>query len=101
MNSIFSQGSKVVAAAGTPERLTTTSTLARRVYFQGRKAQGTANTGAVYLGDRGTLLRILDATGAGRDWTLESVDPDKPFDLADIWVDAATTADGVMWTAVR
>jgi hypothetical protein len=86
------QGSRTV---GTAEALVTVPTLVQAVEFIGYKARGTANTGAVYVGTKQAQLRTL-ASGAAL--TLQANDGGK-LDLAEIYIDAATNGDGVLWTA--
>lgn len=92
------QGTKAVAAAGTPVKLVSTSTLVESVEIYARKAPATANTGNVYIGfssTGGQNYRVLAPEGS---WALSSV-AGKKIDLSTIYVDAATNADAVAWTA--
>jgi len=92
-------GSKTVAAAGTAERLVSTTTVVRWVAFTAKKVAG-ANTGTVYLGDS-----TVDSTSpqyqplpAGYYW--EPNWHGLCVDLYDIWIDAATTGDGVVFNYI-
>jgi hypothetical protein len=83
----------VTAATGT---LVATGQLwFRKALFIGNKAARTANTGTVYLGLASTndTQPIPITTGAER--TVEAVSGAK-FNLADIWLDVVTAADGVL-----
>ena len=88
---------KTVAAAGTPEQLTTTKlTSCGSVLVFAEKANMAANTGAVYLGLKG----MSKTTGAGVIAKLASggslVIPEIEGTASDaLWVDADTNGDGV------
>jgi hypothetical protein len=93
-----SQGRKAVAAAGTPELLVGSLTLVESVEIQARKNVTTANTGNIYLGfssSAGSNYRVLEP-GDVFTWTAP---PGKKLDLHLIYVDAATSADAVTYTA--
>ena len=88
-------GLKIPASNGTPERLSSTDkTLYTRLWVQAK----TNNSGVVGVGDSNVVAdagasqrgRVF-AAGAG-DW-LYNV---RPYD---IYVDSATTGDGVIWFA--
>jgi hypothetical protein len=85
---------KTVAATGTPERLAAATTLCTSVVLQGYKAQGTINTGNVYVGQGSAdaAQQILLAAGASLSITAP---PGKFIDLNLIYLDVATAADGV------
>lgn len=92
------QGTQAIAAAGTAERLVDTSTLVDSVEIHARKNRTTANTGAVYIGftnASGGQLRVLLA-GEKVEYRAPA---GKKIDLMDIWVDAATNDDGVVYVA--
>jgi len=89
-------GSKVVAAAGTAVQLVSVPTRASALWTEGKKVVG-SNTGSVYIGDD-----TVDKTTAqfrelatGEYWEVPL--GGAVIDLMDIWVDAATTADGVVF----
>jgi hypothetical protein len=88
------QGSKTVAAAGTAEALVATSRLVRSVEFIGYKARQTANTGAVYVGNKSAQLRTIASASS---LTITAIDGER-LDLTDIYIDAATNGDGVLFT---
>lgn len=95
----FVQGSKAVAAAGTPERLVAVDTYVEFLEIHARKAPATANTGAVYLGfspTGGQNFRVMLPGDPGHTYraTLK-----KKLNLKDFYVDAATNADAVTYTA--
>lgn len=87
--------SKTVTTAGTAEALASSVTYAKRVTIQAGKAGG-ANTGDIYLGDSTvdkTSNRCLAmATG---DVYNPPIDSGDRIDLADIYIDAANSGDGV------
>lgn len=67
----------------------------RRALFLGNKAARTANTGTVYLGLESTNdSQVLPIT-TGAERTLEAVTGAR-LSLADLWLDVATNADGVV-----
>jgi hypothetical protein len=99
MKSLLSQGTKAVAAAGTPEALVGASTLVSSVEIHARKNTTTANTGNIYVGftaGAGNQKRVL-APGEVFPITAQ---PGKKVDLASIYIDAATNADAVTWSAL-
>jgi hypothetical protein len=93
------QGFKTVAATGTPEAMVSTSTLVSSVVIQGYKAQGTMNTGNVYIG--GLVTDAVDpiAIVPGGSLTIDAP-PGKYIDLASLYIDVATAADGVGYFGV-
>lgn len=96
----FTQGRKAVAAAGTPETLVAADTFVEHVEIHARKNPTTANAGAVYVGvssAAGSNYRVLLA---GEYFMLYS-SHGKKINLKDIWVDAATNADAVTYTALN
>lgn len=95
-----SQGSKAVATAGTPVKLVSSATLVESVEIFARKDNTTANTGNVYVGfsaSGGADLRVLQP---GESYTV-SAPNGKKIDLSKIYIDAATNADAVVYTAVN
>ena len=95
----FIQGSKVVATAGTPVALVDTPTPVRSVEIHARKNKTTANAGNVYVGfnrGAGAQLRVIEP---GEPFAIAAPDG-KKFDLAGIFVDAATSGDAVTFSAV-
>jgi len=94
---------KVVTAAGTREPLTHEPTaaevhiLARSILILARKVTG-ANTGNIYVGDK-TVEKTANQgiVLANNSSPLEIPVPDGcALDLSTIWIDAATSADGVI-----
>jgi len=98
---------KAVTAAGTQERLTSSNLLVPWVRIQAEDD----NTGVIFIGDsevssaNGIELKVPAADAAGS--TVQSVSyieldaksygqGNAFISLQDIWVDAATTADGVI-----
>lgn len=92
------QATKTVAATGTPERLAAASTLVDSVLLEGKLSRTTNNTGIVYLGFSGTNDSQLLAISPGGQLSL-SAPTGKKLDLNLIYVDVATAADGVTYTA--
>ena len=95
----LTQGAKAVAAAGTPERLVATSTLVESVELHARKSPTVANTGNIYVGISATAGQNLRALIPGESFTIVAP-PGKMIDTRNIFLDAATSADAVTWTAV-
>ncbi len=81
---------KVVASAGTAERLVATSTPVLWVTIQAE----TDNTGRVALGDAG-VIPTAGTTAEGVILVAGSSISFTDVDLWDIWIDAGTTGDGV------
>lgn len=91
---------KTVSAAATPEPIAASQTLVESVEIYARKAQGTANTGNVWIGPSsadGTNARLLEP---GDSYTI-TAPAGKKIDLNDIYVDVATNGDGVVATTVN
>lgn len=93
------QGTKAVTAAGTAERLTSAN-LVRSVELHARKNRTTANTGNIYVGVEGGSGLQYRVVEPGESFTI-SAGEDEVFDLSGIWIDAATSADAVTWTALK
>lgn len=91
------QGSKIVAAAGTPVPAGPAGQKFGSVIFHGQKAKGSANTGIVYVGF-GNLPAIPIAVGASLSI---SVDPANQMSMADVWVDAASNGDGITYDGTQ
>jgi len=102
----FIQGSVVVAAAGTAVPLSGTAALpapllVRSLAITAKKVAG-SNTGIVYIGDS-----TVDSTSnqghpmaAGDEWDYPLTEGTE-LDLNTVYVDAATNADGVVFTYIR
>ncbi|KKN71173.1 hypothetical protein LCGC14_0423360 [marine sediment metagenome] len=84
-------GAKTVAAAGTPEALTTREIECSAVVI----AAETTNTGVIYIVDETTDGNNFptDGLAAGETITLPVTDPRK------IRIDASVSTDGVSWLA--
>jgi hypothetical protein len=100
-------GSKDVAAAGTSEPLVASTVTTPTLRFCSRLTvqYKSANAGKIY-GGFATAESGLSSSTFG--WyldagipsiTLESVDGKNSLDLATVWIDAATTGEGVTFTA--
>lgn len=88
--------SKVVATAGTAERLTAISTLARWVDIQADYS----NTGSIFIGGALVDGSLTPAVGieifAGTTYTIQKLHQrEGNIDLKDIWIDSSTNGDGV------
>jgi hypothetical protein len=93
-----SQGRKAVTAAGTPEALVGSLSLVESVHIQARKNVTTANTGNIYLGFSSSAGSNYLVLAPGDEWSW-TAPPGKKLDLHLIYVDAATSADAVTYTA--
>lgn len=110
----ISTGNQQVASAGTAEALVATETLVERVII----CAAAANTTAVFVGDSNVVAAAdgtergypIEATGATGSNALDiSANSDaiglhgsssgRKINLADIYVDAVTSADAVTWIA--
>jgi len=84
-------GRKVVAAAGTAEALASSSTIVDYIIITAE----TNNTGVMAVGDSGVDETVATRTGipllAGESATLVGVD------LADVYLDAGVSGDGVTY----
>lgn len=96
-NSSCFQGSKIVAAAGTPVQAGLAGQKFGSVLIYGQKAKGSANTGIVYVGF-GNLPAQPIAVGGSLSI---SIDPANGMSMADIWVDAATNGDGITFDGTQ
>lgn len=83
-------GSKTVAAAGTRERLVSSRTPASWIIFQ-----PTGSGGAVYVGGSAVSSTAGNTMSAGDSIMFPPVSDIMPYDLYEIWVDAANNGDGV------
>ena len=90
------QFSKTVAAAGTAVALIGAETHVTEVHLMAKKVGG-ANTGNVFIGvstvDK-TTRQIIELQPG--DYWEPPIEPGKQINLADLYIDAATTADGVV-----
>lgn len=95
----YIQGFKTVAATGTPELMKASTGLVSSVVIQGYKAQGTLNTGNVYIGSVVTDAADPVAIVPGGSLTIDAP-PGKFIDLNTLYIDVATAADGVGYFGV-
>lgn len=95
----YIQGFKTVAATGTPELMKASVGLVSSVVIQGYKAQGTLNTGNVYIGSVVTDATDPIAIVPGGSLTIDAP-PGKYIDLNTLYIDVATAADGVGYFGV-
>jgi hypothetical protein len=87
-------GNKAVTAAGTAERLVSTSTKVKKVWIQCESD----NTENVAIGD----ANVNATAGSERGFVMDSLQsiPLEDVDLYEIYVDADTNGDGVTWFAL-
>lgn len=95
----WAQGFKTVSASGTPEPLVNAQTLVTSVVMQGYKAQGTLNTGTVYVGSSASDAVDPIALLSGYSMVIVAP-PGKVIDLHTIYLDVATNGDGVGYLAI-
>jgi hypothetical protein len=88
-------GSKTVTAAGTRERLTAlaSNVAVRSVAITAKPA----NAGKVYVGD--SAVSSSNTPGLDPGDTISIADP-APFNLSDVYVDAALSGEGVDYVAL-
>lgn len=94
----WTQATKTVTASGTPEALAASTTLCESVILEAKKARGTDNTGNVWIGVTTANDTQLLMLAPGQALEL-SAPAGKKIDLALIYVDVATNADGITYTA--
>lgn len=94
----WTQATKTVAASGTPEVMAASSTLCDSVLLEGKNARGTNNTGNVWIGATSANDTQLLMIAPGERLTL-AAPAGKKLDLNLIYIDVATNADGVIYTA--
>ncbi len=87
------QGSAIVTTAGTPVRAGSQGQPFGSVIFYGQKGKGSPNTGTVYVGFGNQPAYPIPA---GTSYSI-SVDPANGMTMADVWVDAANSGDGVTY----
>ena len=87
---------KVVAAAGTAEPLSSTKLMVDWAEIKALKASGAANTGNIYVGTSSTAAA---ATGypltSGQTLVLQPLTGKTYIDLSLVYIDAGTSADAV------
>ncbi len=100
------QGAQIVAAAGTAKPLTAdlgaqnANIYTKRVIIQAKKV-GAENTGSVFIGDSNLDKTNAECIELTDRQTLELVAPEgECFNLGDIYVDADTSADSVVFLYV-
>jgi phosphoheptose isomerase len=96
----YLQVTKAIAAAGTPERLTASSTIVESAEIYARKDPATANTGNVFIGFSSTGGQNYRVLEPGDSFTISS-DEANDLDLSLIYVDAANNDDAVVVTALK
>lgn len=87
------EGKGTVAAAGTPQACGPAGQKFGSVFFVASKGKGVANTGNTYIGFSNQPQHTL---APGDTWSI-SLDPANGASMADVWIDAATTGDGVIY----
>ena len=91
----FVFGTKDVATAGTQVQLdATTSRLLRSLLIIAHSD----NAGRIFYGGSDVDASTQKGLQAGESMTLQGVEP---FEIGDIWIDAATNGDGVDFVGVR
>jgi hypothetical protein len=96
----YLQGAKTVTTAGTPVAMVASSTIVAAVEIYPSKNTTTANTGTILIGftaGAGNQKRPLPKDGPPMVLVAE---PGKTLDLKNIYLDAATSGDGVVWSAI-
>lgn len=91
----FVFGTKVVAAAGTQVQLDATTT---RMLRSLTIIAHSSNVGRIFYGGSDVDSSTQKGLQGGESFTLTGVGP---FEIGDIWIDAATNADGVDFIGVR
>lgn len=98
------QGSQVVTASGTRESLTADagggSVKCLQVEIQAKKVSGD-NTGNVFVGDSDLVAGSAEGIELTPGDGLTLLGHGKLFDLADIYVDADTNGDGVVFLYIQ
>lgn len=94
------EGTKVVAATGVPERLSLVPIFVSSIEFVAQKAQGSANTGNIWIGIVGTDGTPKRLMATGTTFTM-SAPKDEKINLMDIWIDVATAGDGVTYFGMK
>lgn len=88
------QGRKVVAAAGTAERLATSKPITEVII-----TAETDNTGVIAVGGAGVIATLATRTGtpllAGESIVV------REDDLCEIWIDSTVTGDGVTYQYIN
>lgn len=94
------QAVRTVTTAGTPVRLVASSTLVDSVEIFAMKNVTTANTGNIYVGFNSTGGQNFRVLTPGSSLSMKAP-PGKKLDLTLIWIDAATSADAVVYTLLN
>jgi hypothetical protein len=87
--------SQVVAAAGTRVALKAARTPAAWARIKAIKTSGAANTGNIYVGGSDVTASLGYPLTPGQDVTLEACAGQSYIDLANVYIDAGTSADEV------
>ena len=94
-------GSKAVATTGTAVPLSSTSVKVRALMIQAKKVAAN-NTGNVFIGDSNLDQGVAEQIElASLDAYELPIPPGAVIDLADVYVDADNSADGVTFLALR
>lgn len=95
---VFLNGKLAITAAGTPQRITATSTyLTSGVTIRARGGSvGTANTGLAYVGNSATGALAANAfdLAPGESTFIET------NDLNTVWIDMAVSGEIISWIAI-
>lgn len=93
------RGLKAPAAIGTPEALAAAGTFVQTVTIWALRAARVANTGSVFVDTTSANdAQLIELTPAA--YVTFTAPPGKVIDLADIFVDAATLTDGVLYVGM-
>ena len=94
---------RAVTAAGTAERLKETPEFHKNLVIAIRIRAKTGNAGDIYItstDQRASASTVGDILAPGEVYVLDVHDfYDGYLDLAEIWIDAATSGDGISYTA--
>lgn len=92
-------GAGVVTTAGTAVRLASESVPCTQIKIKAGKASGATNTGVVYVGGSSVSATTGYPLTTGQTLEIGPVETDS-LNLMDVWIDAATNADGVLYLYV-
>ena len=95
------QGVKAVTTGGTAEVISATAILTKSVIIQAKRAGGN-NTGSVFIGDETLDAGVAEGIELkpGNTISFEAADPKTGLDLNQIYVDADTSEDGVVFVYI-
>lgn len=94
----IAQARTTVTTAGTPVKLVAISTLVDQVEIFAMKSVTVANTGNIYVGISSSGGSNLMVLSPGQTWS-HKAPSGKKIDLSLIYIDAATSADAVVYTS--